>query len=177
MSVVAAKIEDGIINIASDSYCTIGDGNICRYDSKKIFRFNNTPIVVGSVGAFRDKNEFPEFLSGKNPIRHRSDLFELMRDFREWKVENHFNDQGNSSFLIATKIGMFVYSGGNSELSEYDDYVAIGAGYQIATTAMYLGQDPVDAVMASCELSHYCGGTVQSDKVELYDESKQERNR
>ena len=56
---------------------------------------------------------------------------------------------------------IFVYKGKSYSFYDYHvleikDFHAIGAGYQYATTALYLNHTVGEAIKISCDLSVYC---------------------
>ncbi len=86
----------------------------------------------------------PETATGK-------DILEFFVEFSRWKKNLIGNGEVENEYLMAHKgrlfeiISMFVH--------EVDNYIAIGAGMDFSTAALYLGHSPEEAVKVACDLS------------------------
>lgn len=172
MSVVAAKyVADNEIEIASDSFCT-QYGGVKRTDSKKLFKIEvkDEHFFIGSVGDFNGKFAFSDFIAVEhehnhyNKLENRYKAVKLMGKYRKWLSENHYPmDKWNTSFLVVCRSGLYRYMH-DGELHRFHDYVAIGAGGQVATALMSEGYSPRSAVHVCCNVVANVDRPVKSEK-------------
>ena len=87
MSVVAVKIENGVIEIAADSIAVSGDTKIPTDDFSKIFEVND--MIIGGVGAAQENSLMHLFASVHKPYPTAGELeiLDFMVEFMNWKTE------------------------------------------------------------------------------------------
>jgi len=164
MSVVACRVYDDRITIASDSIVVyedtqrksdMGSNGFC-----KLIRTNG--MIIGSDGTCEEGMLFQLYCSTRKPKSPTvDDVLGFVIEFAQWKkkmtelpysLDNHY-------ILIFDKTAFYIER-------FFVDYVklyqAIGAGKDFALSALYLGHDVIEAVAAACELSIYCERPINS---------------
>lgn len=156
MSVVAAKVYADKIVIAADSILVSGYSKRTDCNFQKLEKING--MIIGSVGSAQECSLMFHYCANHKPISSEErDVLAFMVEFSEWKlgktapqfdivetdcVNNYILVFDGKCFFVE---GLLVY--------EVKNYVAIGAGEDFATSALYLGHSPKDAVKTACELS------------------------
>lgn len=149
MSVVAAKVYEDKITVAADSILT--NGWLKRNKNfSKIANING--MIVGSTGTAQEGSLMWHYMETHRPASAtEKDVLKFIVEFSNWK-----NGMGAGSCVENTYIMEF-----NGHLFEIEqmfvheifDYIAVGAGQDFATAALYLGRSPKEAVKVACDLS------------------------
>lgn len=161
MSVVCAKVYHDHITIAADSCVAAGDFVLPFHGIQKLFSANG--MIVGTVGMVEEISVMQSYLceikdSMPNDATPCS-ISSFIRDYylyyqdRRGEIDELKRPEecDTNSFLIVYKGKLFYCKG--LEVFEIEDYAAIGSGEQSATTAMFLGQDPEEAVKTASALN------------------------
>lgn len=154
MSVVAARVQEGIITMAADSIVVRSWGTQEK-KPVKIFQTNN--VLVGACGYAREIVFFKMYCEITNPRSTRiDDVLGFFIEYQEW-AKNKIDDSSfkfENSYLIGFQGKLFSFN--NYHVEEIEAFDAIGAGEDYALAALYLGHDPETAVRVACELCIYC---------------------
>lgn len=154
MSIVAVKVTDNKIEIASDSILVVGWTQTKSTNTfSKLVRVNG--MILGSVGSAKEASLLQLYCSTRKPENITElGILNFISEFSEWKnskvgdygiSDSHFIIVDSKAFLVE---GFFV--------QEIKDYYAIGAGMDYALSALYLGHNVIDSVKVACELSAFC---------------------
>lgn len=161
MSVVCAKVYHDHITIAADSCVAAGDFVLPFHGIQKLFSANG--MIIGTVGMVEEISVMHSFLSEiHDDMPDEATTYSIscfIREFYAYYKERRGEmdelqrpeECDTNSFLIVYKGKLFYCKG--LEVFEIDDYAAIGSGEQSATTAMFLGQDPEEAVKTASALN------------------------
>lgn len=150
MSVVAAKVYgDGKIRVAADSIIVSGWSK--RTDNfGKLEQING--MIVGSVGTAYETSLMWQYMRTHKPDDSTDkDVLSFIIEFVRWKRELTGDATVKNAYLLVYKGHLFEVDG--LFVHEVRNYIAIGAGRDFATAALYLGHSPAEAVKAACELS------------------------
>lgn len=154
MSVVAVRVYDDGIHVASDSIITRG---WTKQKDRFVKMFQTKDMVVGSVGSAEEIGLFRIFLQTHNPkSASEDDLLTLFAEFHEW-VYKRFDDRKyafSNAWIVV--VGTAAYYAHGYFVNRVLDYEAIGAGEDFALAAMAMGLSPTQAIQAACEHSVYC---------------------
>lgn len=150
MSVVAAKVyENGTIRVAADSIIVSGWSKRTR-NYGKLEQING--MIIGSVGTAYEASLMWQYMRTHKPDGGtEKDVLAFIVEFVRWKRELTGDATVVNDYLLAYKNKLFEVSG--LFVHEIQDYVAIGAGCDFATAALYLGHSPEESVKAACALS------------------------
>lgn len=155
MSVVACRVYDNRIEIASDSI-TVRGWSQTKGENKHGKLFQSNGMTIGGVGLAKDTSLLRLFCSTRKPESNKeSDIITFFNEFATWKKKQ------TDSFDISNNVYIFIYQGKAYQfqdffVNEIYKYMAIGAGFDFANAAMYLGHGVEKAVEVACELSIYC---------------------
>ena len=160
MSVIAAKVYDDRIELASDSILIKDD--LKKTNFKKIF--NTYGICAGVCGNAEELSLFFTFIQ-EHKIDNSSvcGVLNYMKQFAKWKFEYTNDDVINNAYLIVHKGKLFEVDG--MFVQEIKDYTAIGEGESYALAALHLGHPVEDAVQVACDLCCYAAEPVVKYKV------------
>ena len=150
MSVVAARVyKDGKIRVAADSIIVYGWTK--RTDNFwKLERLNG--MIVGSVGNSDEASLMWQYMRTHKPdAGTEKDVLSFIVEFARWKKELSGDAYVRNDYLLAYKHKLFEVSG--LFVHEIHDYIAIGAGRDFATAALFLGHTPEESVKTACALS------------------------
>jgi ATP-dependent protease HslVU (ClpYQ) peptidase subunit len=156
MSVVACKILEDRIEIASDSIL-VRNYTQSKTDpnSKQAKLFEVNGLVIGSVGFASEFALLQIFAINHHPSEPTEKcVLEFISEFSKWKNERIGSSSIDNDYLIIVKNKVFHVSG--FWIAEVNNYEAIGAGQDFALAALYLGKNVEDAIDVACELSIYC---------------------
>lgn len=162
MSVIACKIYDDRIELASDSITVRGCSK--RTDAKlaKLARVND--VVVGGVGLSSENGLMQIFLRTHTPdAPTEQSLLGLLGEFSEWKHKRTGNAALENEYIFG--VGGKAFRAFGYYVDEVVEHCAIGAGEDHAVTALFLGRDPVAAVEIAIKLSVYCEGPVVTQTI------------
>lgn len=172
MSVVAAKIMDNKIIMASDSIIIGGFSRTDqeRFKSTKMSKVNG--MLVGSCGYLQEGAMFQVFCGNRKPAGTKiKDVVEFMIDFKKWVKELSLNSDDDTKkmlsnqYIIAFDSTLWVING--IDVIPVKDYYAIGAGEDYALAAMHLGCTPREAVKVACDMSCYVSDPILEETIEL----------
>lgn len=147
MSVIAAKVYEDKICIASDSILIKEE--LKRTNFVKLKKFGKT--VCGGCGSAEELCLFFEFVK-THPIYQASVsvLVEYMHDFQNYLRDIANIEKSDNTYLIIENNKLFEVEG--FFVREITDYTAIGAGEAYALTALYCGKSAEQAVKITCKL-------------------------
>lgn len=155
MSVVATRVYESHIEIASDSQVTSGM-TMQNLDSVKLFS-NELGVTVGACGSMQEIALFKIFLSSRTPrSASEDDIVYFMHEFHRWlddNAEQDFDAEMNQYHMV---FGGSAFSIQGYYVREITDFDAIGAGTDYALAALYLGKTPLQAVNVACDLNIFC---------------------
>lgn len=160
MTVIACKVDNGIIEIATDSITVRGytQSRGKNTSHSKLFTING--ITVGGTGKASESFLFETFLATHLPKKNTVDsILELKVAFSDWH-DKKVGEKISNDYIIVYKGKAYVTE--SFFVEEIVTYEAIGAGMDFALTAMYLGHSATKAVEAAIELSIYCEHPVKS---------------
>ncbi len=153
MSVACVKLYDDTIVLGADSIMIYGDMQEKNKDAK--IRKINDYSGFASAGFAKEIEFFNIFCKTHQPSRNTIEgIIDYFFEFSNWKKKKIDDDKIENQYI-------FVYKGKSYSFYEYHvveikDFYAIGAGYQYATTALYLNHTVEQAIKISCSLSIYC---------------------
>lgn len=109
-------------------------------------------MIIGSVGTAYESSLMWQYMRTHKPDEGTERaVLEFIVEFVRWKRELTGDATVENDYLLAYKNRLFEISG--LFVHEIYDYVAIGAGRDFATAALFLGHSPEESVKAACELS------------------------
>ena len=148
MSVIAAKVYDNRIEIAADSIIMKDD--LKKTNFVKLRQYPN--IVCGGCGGAEELSLFFEFMTTVQITTTvtTQTILNYMHDFSVYKQYYTGCTDVENCYLLVIDNKLFEVDG--FFVQEITDYTAIGEGEPYALTALYLGQNPIDAVKTTCEL-------------------------
>ena len=173
MTVIAVKKTNKGFKFASDSQVTRGKKKYAMKEfgfnnvvqKGKIFRVNK--YVLGISGCLIDNAFAVELFSKK---KHKKLSYEYLTIINKEIKELIYEDfkklpsEQSYEFVISDGTRCFTCSDNNG-VTEVLDYESIGSGCYEAKTAISLGLDIIDAVKKSIESCLYCGGEVNTMKI------------
>lgn len=155
MSVVACRIYDDRIEIASDSITVRGHTQTKGETSKlaKLVQINS--MTIGAVGTCEETALLFQFCGTHKPAGNTErDILAFFVEFAEWKKKQTESWSLSNSFICIYGSRAFSIEGFLvEEIAQYD---AIGAGEAYALTALYLGHDVQESINVACEVCIYC---------------------
>ena len=153
MSVACVKLYDDTIVLGADSIMIYGYMQEKNKDAK--IRKINDYSGFASAGFAKEIEFFNIFCKTHQPSHNTIEgIIDYFFEFSNWKKKKIDDDKIENQYI-------FVYKGKSYSFYEYHvaeikDFYAIGAGYQYATTALYLNHTVEQAIKISCSLSIYC---------------------
>jgi len=159
MSVVCCKITESTIEIAADSIMIQGWTQEKGKDNySKLSQVNG--MTIGSSGYASEGGLMQVFALTHKPAYSNEDgILNFITEFCEWKKVKTGEFKLENHYLLVFESKAFYI--GNYFVKEVITYEAIGAGREYALTALYLGNDVVQAVSVACELCIYCEKPVK----------------
>ena len=156
MSVIACKVSDDLITVASDSIIVSGNTKYTT-NMQKLIEIDN--MVVGGIGTCEESFLFFEFLKINKPEKNtKLEMLELMASFASWKKKITEKFEPENAYILV--FDEKVYALERFFVKEIKDFWAIGAGQDYALTALALGHSAIEAVEIACRFSCYCEGPV-----------------
>ena len=154
MSIVAVKVLENTIEIASDSITVRGWTQSKSNNSfSKLVQVNG--MTIGGTGGAEESALLYVYCSTRRPEQPtEGSIINFFSEFASWK-----NEKTNSSAVGNDYIFIFdghAFSVESFFVQEITDFCAVGAGMDFALAALHLGHDVVKAVEVACELSVYC---------------------
>lgn len=138
MTTIAANLKE----MAGDSKVTVG---AIAYHADKVYRIGDS--IIGVCG---DANNTTKFLAW------------FRKECPSDEVAMTLDDDHEFGALVLNQRGLFYYSDCVEPDRLQDKYFAIGAGADIALTAMHLGKSPTEAVQLACKLNVHSGPPVKT---------------
>lgn len=165
MSVIAVKVYSNKIVMAADSFVGFSRDTQLKDKDVKIFKQNG--LVVGGVGYANDISLFKLYCRDRKPARSDEDaMIDFVSQYVKWAAERVKDYKLQTDFMIITgKKAWLVSSSGY--IKRITDYRSMGAGQNMAQTALHLGKSAKEAVEVACELSIYCEKPVNVVEVRL----------
>lgn len=149
MSVVAARVYDNQIVIAADSILIKGESKR-NANFSKLFEYNG--MIIGGSGSAEELSLMRHYAQAHKPTAATEKaVLEFFIEFARWKNEMNLEMEIQSEYLLAYEGHLFEIE--SLFVHEVLDYVAIGAGEEFATAALYLKHTPKEAVKVACDLS------------------------
>ncbi len=160
MSVVAVKVEETKITVASDSMIIRGDSKVFNF--KKLQKFDN--LVIGAVGYAEEIQLLFEYAQKYKPSTTTiSSLMNYMKSFSQFKKDYTDDGRIENTYIIVFKGHVFEVEG--FFVQEVDEYAAIGQGEPYANAALYLDHSAVEAVKAACNFSCSVGEPILVEEI------------
>lgn len=151
MSVVAAKVYEKEIIMAADSILVKGWSKR-NSNFAKIAEIND--MIVGGTGSAQEMSMMWHYMQTHKPASAtEKDVLTFIIEFSKWKGDMGGGSNLENAYLLAYKEHLFEIE--YMFVHEILDYVAIGAGEDFASAALYLGHSPQEAVKVACDLSCY----------------------
>ena len=149
MSVVAAKVYDNQITIAADSILIKGEKKR-NTNFSKLFEYNG--MIIGGTGSAEELSLMRHYMQAHKPASAtEKDVLDFIIEFARWKNEMNLEMEIENEYLLAYEGHLFEIEA--LFVHEVFDFVAIGAGEDFATAALYLKHTPKEAVKVACDLS------------------------
>lgn len=150
MSVVAAKVYKDKIVMAADSIVVRGRSKRIDNGIVKINKIND--MIVGSTGYAQELSLMWQYMTTHKPATAtEKDVLDFVIEFSRWKRELIGSYSVDNTYLMAYDGHLFQIE--NMLVCEVSEWIAIGTGEGFANAALYLGNNPRDAVKVACELS------------------------
>ena len=163
MSVIACRVYDDRIDLAADSIRVSGWGSQ-RTDGKLTKLARVRDVVVGGSGYAAENGLIQLFLQTHRPsAADVQSLLTFLGEFGDWKHKRTGCSKVSNAYLFAFEGRAFATV--EYYIEEVHNYYAIGAGEDVATTALHLGHSPRDAVRVACELSVFCEGPIIEESI------------
>ena len=154
MSIVCCKVEDGKIQISSDSITVRGytqQKNNQKYS--KLTQLNN--MTIGGVGTCEETSLFLNYMQCHTPKDSKlHSMLSFVTAFSKYKKELTESHKIENHYILIFQNKAFTIQG--FFVAEIKTYEAIGAGMDYALATLYLGHDTKKAVETACELSIFC---------------------
>jgi len=155
MSIIACKVTQNEIEIASDSITMYGstkiDTDLTHFS--KLFQING--LTVGSVGFLEETTLFIMFLK-EHILKDATEesILNLMFKFSQWKADYSDSREIENSYILIYDGRAFVVE--RFLVQEINTYYAVGAGSDFAFATLYLENSAERSVEVACKLSIYC---------------------
>lgn len=150
MGVVAAKVYKDKIVMAADSIVVRGRSKRIDNGIVKINKIND--MIVGSTGYAQELSLMWQYMTTHKPATAtEKDVLDFVIEFSRWKRELIGSYSVDNTYLMAYDGHLFQIE--NMLVCEVSEWIAIGTGEEFANAALYLGNNPRDAVKVACELS------------------------
>jgi len=171
MTVIAARIRNGLVEISADSNGVAGGTTIPRVDSKLIQFGDN--IIVGFTSSYRMGQILRHHVTFPPPSSNVGEwLVEgFIPTFRAalaehgWMKKDSEREEGGV-FLIAHPWGIATIED-DFQVGEHRDYYAVGSGRDVALGALHQGATAQQACMAARDHCTTVGGPLISMFVAL----------
>lgn len=149
MSVIAAKVYEDRIVIAADSILIKGESKR-NANFSKLIECNG--MIIGGSGSAEELSLMRHYVQDHSlTSATEKAVLEFFIEFAKWKNEMNLEMEVENEYLLAYDGHLFEIE--SLFVHEVLDYVAIGAGEDFATAALYLNHTPKEAVKVACDLS------------------------
>ena len=145
MTVVTYR--DGVLS--ADSLATAG--HVITGQIAKIWRLDNGRLVGGAGGA-GEMQSFVAWIRGGGQ--------------GQWECKDKEN--GFSALVVDTSGEVTIYDAEGRGYPLEADFIARGAGAELAMGAMAMGANAEQAVEIACRYSVWCGGPIQTERLSLF---------
>ena len=164
MSVIAAKVTDSYISLASDSIMIKGEQK--RIGEFRKLRCVQPGLICGGCGDVEELTLFFAFMNEHKPTSTTiKAVTDLLNDFRQYKFIYTNNDVINNCYLIA--FNNYLYESDGMFVREVTTYTAIGEGEDFALAALHLGHSAEEAVKVACDLCVSVAEPIVKFKMEF----------
>lgn len=155
MSVIAVRINDGKIEVASDSIIIKDD--LKRTNFKKLIRTHN--MIIGGCGTAEELSMFFDYAQ-EHEIEEATTqgVRDFMFDFSRTKGVYTGESKIENAYIIVVDKRVFEIDG--MFVSKVQDYTAIGEGESYALAALALGHTVEEAVGVAAKLSCFVAEPV-----------------
>lgn len=167
MSVLAVRVLENSIEIASDSLVTQYNSLQSEFENCKLFKISDN-FVIGGVGYLRDLSLIKMYAMDHKPSNNDfKNIFLYISEYVEY-IRKHYPeyDPIESSYYIIYN-GKCYRADGGYDLVEITDVDAMGSGMEPAYAVLLMGHDVFDAVEIACKVNPYCGGEIVKYEVEI----------
>ena len=160
MSVIAARIKDGVIDIACDSI--IAKEDLKRNNFKKILQTNK--MIVGGCGSAEELSLFFDYAKDHEvDIATTQGVRDFMLEFAHMKELYTGESKVENAYIIAveTASGNYLFEVDGMFVTEVTSYTAIGQGESYALAALYFNHSVQEAVQVAAAFSCYVAEPIQ----------------
>lgn len=174
MTVIACKVTESKIEIASDTQTTWGHHKMPSYAKShsnvnvdgKLFEVNDA--VIGCAGQCSHIGMFQIFCRKQFPMEMTKDrIFEWISEFKVWSNKEgqvKFEDLSIGGIIVKDKKAFWFDC--DLEVQEITEHFAYGSGMFLALGALELGATAIKAVEVAIKYDLYCGGKVTSITID-----------
>lgn len=150
MSVVAAKVYPNRVEIAADSILVFGASKRTDNFTKLV---KEGDLIIGGCGNAEELSIMWSFIANHRPLDASvKGITDFIIEFSIQKAQKlNMPPQIQNQYLIIYEGHLFEIEG--YFVHEIENYVAIGAGADFATAALYLSGTPEQAVQTAAALS------------------------
>jgi ATP-dependent protease HslVU (ClpYQ) peptidase subunit len=154
MSVVAVRVSDNEISIASDSITVRGWTKSNGTNGHgKLIEVND--IILGAVGSAEESSLFQLYCSTRKPASaSQASILEFVSEFAEWKRQKTNSFGIDNVYIMVFDRKAFTIE--HFFVEEVLEYQAIGAGMDFALACLAMGTSVESAVRTACQLSAMC---------------------
>ena len=157
MSVIAVKVDERSIHIASDSQVSYGSTKRITGETPKIQKTNG--MIIGASGNCEETSLFLHFCSTHKPDgASEKALSDMLVEFSRWKKDRTGEHKIENNYIIVLDSKVFTVNG--FYIKGVEDFDAIGSGRDFALAAMSLGFSPYCGVDTACKFNAWCGGEI-----------------
>ena len=160
MSVIAARIKDGVIDIASDSILVKDD--LKRNNFKKVLQTSR--MIVGGCGSAEELSLFFDYAKDHQiEAATTQGVRDFLFEFSHTKGVITGDSKIENAYIIAIKkpYGNYLFEVDGMFVTEVTSYTAIGQGESYALAALYLNHSVEEAIEVAAEFCCYVEGPVQ----------------
>jgi hypothetical protein len=160
MSVLAVRVLEDSIEIASDSLVTYGMRVQSEIEDCKLFKISDN-FIIGGVGYLRDLSLMKMFATDSKPSDNSyKSIFLYVSDYISY-IKKHYDEYSpEDSIYYVIYDGKCYRIDGGYDIQEVTDIDSIGSGYESANAILLYGGNVVDAVKIACQVNPYCGGDI-----------------
>ena len=165
MSVVAVKVSDNYIEIASDSLVTEYNSIQKEMLNCKLYKIADN-FVIGGVGYLKDLSLLKMYATDHYPSDNKyKSIFTYMSDYIEYirKYYSNYSPEHSSYYIIYNGVCYMV--DGGFDIVEIDDIHSIGSGLEPAYACLLMGSSIKKAIEIASQVNPYCGGEITYYKI------------
>lgn len=100
------------------------------------------------------------------------DVYRFLKGFKKFKKDLTNNEDLNLQTILIVDDKLYQVDCDSCMAFECEDFLALGAGMDVARTVLYLGKCAKKACEVACEISPHCSLPVHIDKIKLNKENK-----